>query len=102
MHRRSSAAGELLNPEDRLVFPNYDVIRADRLTGRGGGLAVLVKRIDYHRSSNAEMQSIEAASVVINMAGGIPLKITSFGVMPPEFAIPEDSEISCFEFSKVS
>ncbi|VEN64529.1 unnamed protein product [Callosobruchus maculatus] len=68
----------LLNPGDRLVFPNYDVIRVDRLTGRGGGLAVLVKRgIDYHRSSNAEMQSIEAASVVINMAGGIPLKITS-------------------------
>nr|CAH7757711.1 unnamed protein product [Callosobruchus chinensis] len=68
----------LLNPGDRLAFSNYDVIRADRLNGRGGGLAVLVKRgIDYHRSTNAEMQTIEAASVVVNMAGGIPLKITS-------------------------
>nr|CAI5845244.1 unnamed protein product [Callosobruchus analis] len=68
----------LLNPGDRLVFSNYDVIRADRLNGRGGGLAVLVKRgIDYHRSANAEMQSIEAAFVVVNMTGGVPLKITS-------------------------
>nr|CAI5842330.1 unnamed protein product [Callosobruchus analis] len=41
------------------------------------GFAVLVKRgIDYHSSANAEMQSIEAASAVVNMTGGVPLKIT--------------------------
>nr|CAI5860710.1 unnamed protein product [Callosobruchus analis] len=52
-----------------------------RLNGRGGGLAVLVKRgIDYHRRANAEMQSIEAASVVVNMTGGVSLKITSLYV----------------------
>ncbi|VEN35839.1 unnamed protein product [Callosobruchus maculatus] len=49
-----------------------------KLNGRDGGLAVLVKRgIDYYRSTNAVMQTIEAASVVVNMAGGVPLKITS-------------------------
>ncbi|VEN40781.1 unnamed protein product [Callosobruchus maculatus] len=66
----------LRNPGDHLTFSNYDVICADRLNGRGGGLAALIKRgIDHHRSTNAEMQTIEAASVVVDMAGGIPLKV---------------------------
>nr|CAI5817867.1 unnamed protein product [Callosobruchus analis] len=61
---------------------SIDVIRCDRLTGRGGGTAVVVKRnVDYCRGVNPILTSIESTSVVVNMEDGYSLKlISTYGI----------------------
>ncbi|KAK9720044.1 Endonuclease-reverse transcriptase [Popillia japonica] len=72
-----------LRPVDSLRFPNYCTYRADRLTGRNGGVAVLVKKNLHHRPLYVSgLHFVEAVGIEISIRGLGPLKVFSVYAPP--------------------
>ena len=64
-----------LKPTDPLKVPNYNIYRNDRLTGRGGGTAVIIKRnIEHHRLETPPITGMEA-TVIEARTGPADVKI---------------------------
>lgn len=65
-----------LKPANTLSVPNYHIYRSDRLTGRNGGVAVLVKKnIHHERIPNFNIVNLEHAAVNILMSDNRPITI---------------------------
>ncbi|GFX37024.1 RNA-directed DNA polymerase from mobile element jockey [Trichonephila clavipes] len=63
-----------LQPCHNINFPNYTTHRSDRLSHRGGGTAILIKRTIAHHSIDLHTHALENTSIVIE--GNKKLKIS--------------------------
>ncbi|GFT14626.1 RNA-directed DNA polymerase from mobile element jockey [Trichonephila clavipes] len=54
-----------LRPSDDLNLANYSTHRCDRLTHRGGGTAVLVKKSIPHHGIKINTSTVESTTIVI-------------------------------------
>ncbi|KAK9731783.1 Endonuclease-reverse transcriptase [Popillia japonica] len=78
-------------PADKFTIANYAVHRSDRLTGRGGGVAIAIKKHLRHSFLPVpDLRSLEAVGVRIRVRGFGPLNLFSVYAPPTRVFVPED------------
>ncbi|KAG5895938.1 hypothetical protein JTB14_016340 [Gonioctena quinquepunctata] len=80
-------------------FPNYKVLRNDRIGRPGGGVAILVKRCHSHVQFgiyNDDTHGIEAVGIIFNTRSG-PLRLISAYNPPRNRLLPEALDVLLME-----
>ena len=82
-----------LRPCDKVKIPNYTLYRKDRLTNRGGGVAIYIKRsIKSTEYLLPQLNSIEACAVIIDNKNFGELLVISVYNPPNSKIVKEDLE----------
>lgn len=80
-----------LRPGDRLTFPNYRVYRNNRLVGRRGGTAILIRQTTKHSLvAVPALRSLEATSLDVEVRGLGPLRLIAVYAPPSRVCDTDD------------
>ncbi|GBM74247.1 RNA-directed DNA polymerase from mobile element jockey, partial [Araneus ventricosus] len=78
-----------LNPGDKLTLVNYTTYRTDRLTHRGGGTALFIRKSIDHYPTNIASDSFENTTIVIILPNSQQITVSSI-YRPPQGIISTD------------
>lgn len=80
-----------LRPGNRFSMPNYRIYRTDRLTGRGGGTAVVIKSKITHRHVLTPVRPfLEETTVEVELQGAGVVRISSVYASPSRTFLLDD------------
>lgn len=92
-----------LKPQRDFKIPNYKIYRSDRLTGRAGGTAILIKKnIMHNHLPNIATEHIENTSIKITTSDNSSITITSVYLSPAKPLTTEDLNLISQHQSKHS
>ncbi|UYV80015.1 hypothetical protein LAZ67_18001422, partial [Cordylochernes scorpioides] len=79
-----------LKPSIDLKFRNYQTIRTDRITGKGGGTAIIIKSFFKYKNMLIHTLNLENTSILIKPDGKPLLQITAIYKKPDAPLLEED------------
>ncbi|UYV71775.1 hypothetical protein LAZ67_9000338 [Cordylochernes scorpioides] len=79
-----------LKPSIDLKFRNYQTIRTDRITGKGGGTAIILKSFFKYKNMLIHTLNLENTSILIKPDGKTLLQITAIYKKPDAPLLEED------------
>lgn len=75
-----------LNPNNHFQIPNYKTYRTDRVTHKGGGTAIIIRKDIAHVENyiSSLLSGMEATTITLNHKGMDRIQLTSCHPPPPK------------------